>query len=489
VCGRKAEVATFGRERVLARVRVELLAPIAVARRVAEMIALGVLARSAYRAALASMLFTGRNLIAFVRAEFVFELMLPFEILGLLRQLLRVAGVVTRRALGVVLGVDLFAFALELAVLFRLLVGDLLLCLGFGLGAGEALLFERFDVFGELLFAGELLDQLFVARNLGLLDGVLFAQRFEKVTVADGKAKLADLRPHPDNITVYGEKDSVADLVKSIKGSGAGILEPLLITPVGEIIGGHRRYRAAQELRMDEVPVKVFDSTDKLEIGKALLEHNRQRVKTGVQIANEAKYQKELHRKLREREKQNGKAQGEKLPPEAKGKTRDAVGDELGLSGRTVDKAIKTADAIEKLRTEGKEDDAQEVETALNKSIERGLKVATAKGAIKAPKTRKTAAKKAAASAEPRTDVDASAGDADSTTAAEPTSENLSEASATPPPEPTPPEPDSNTALTHADVALAFLRSDAAKAMKDQQRRDWTKALKQIVACKEALSL
>ena len=311
-----------------------------------------------------------------------------------------------------------------------------------------------------------------------------------QIDIVDGKAKVADLRPHPDNVTVYGDKDSIGDLVKSIKESGVGILEPLLITPSGDIIGGHRRFRAAQELQMEEVPVRVFDSTDELEIGNALLEHNRQRVKTGVQIANEAKFQKELHRKLRDRKKENGKAQGENLPPEAKGKTRDAVGKEVGLSGRTVDKAVKTADAIEKLRTDGKEEDAQDVEAALNKSIERGLKVAKAKGAVPAPKTKKKPAKKAAAKVAETAAPDATtAGEPESFTSADPTSENPSEASAPPPAEPTPPHVDSDAALTHADQALTFLRSDAAKAMNNQQRRDWTKALNQIVTCKEALDL
>jgi ParB-like chromosome segregation protein Spo0J len=309
------------------------------------------------------------------------------------------------------------------------------------------------------------------------------------IFVTEGKAKLTDLRPHPENEKIYGDKDSIADLVDSIKERGKGILEPLLITPSGDIVGGHRRYRAAQELGLEEVPVRVFDSTDDLEIGKTLLEHNRQRIKTGIQIANEATFLKELNRKLREREKQKQTTEGKNLPPPPQGKTRDNIGKTLGVSGRTVDKAVKAAEGAVKLRAEGKEDDAAEVEAALQKSIERGLKVAKAKGAVPASKAKKKPAKKNTAKVSEKADDNDIHGAPDSATVAGPTSEKPSEPSAPPPPKPTPPQVDSDAALTHADHVITFLRSESAKTMKDQQRRDWTKALTQIVAGKEALSL
>jgi len=322
------------------------------------------------------------------------------------------------------------------------------------------------------------------------------------ITIIQGKAKVADLRPHPRNVTIYGEKDSVADLVKSINESKTGILEPLLITRPGEIIGGHRRYRAAQELKLEEVPVRVFDSTDELEIGKVLLEHNRQRIKSGVQIAAEANFLKELHQKQRERAKQKAEAAGEKLPPDTKRKTRDAVGEELGISGRTVDKVIKTNAAIETLRSEGKEEDAQEVESALNKSVERGLKVATAKGAIRAPKAKKkTIRKPTAAAAETPDTAQATVDEPSSDTKAERSDQNLSGASATPTPvaatpvvpapaaTPARPHIDSDKALTYADHVITFLRGNDAKHLSDPQRRDWGKALNQIATCHKTLGL
>jgi len=300
------------------------------------------------------------------------------------------------------------------------------------------------------------------------------------IVIVDGKAKVADLRPHPENVRIYGDKDSVADLVKSIKESGTGILEPLRITPSGEIIGGHRRYRAALEVGLEEIPVRVFEKTDELEILMVLLGLNRQRVKTGIQIAKEAELQTRLRKQLREREKQQRAIEGENLPPEAKGKLRDEVALELGMSGRTVDKAVKAVTAADKLRDEGKEDDAQEVEAALNKSIEAGLKVAVKKGAVAAPKPKKHA--KPEASATTAAAVSATVGDQNE--------KNVSAAHAdTPSATPTDSTLDSDTALTQADYALSFLRSESAKAMNDKQRRDWTKVLNQITNCQAALNL
>lgn len=65
---------------------------------------------------------------------------------------------------------------------------------------------------------------------------------------------------------------------------------------------------------------------------------------------------------------------------------------------------------LAKLHAEGKDDDAAEVEAALEKSIERGLKVAVEKEAVPAPKAKKKAARQAIAedreiTAEPSSDT------------------------------------------------------------------------------------
>src|SRR5690606_17819586 len=68
-----------------------------------------------------------------------------------------------------------------------------------------------------------------------------------------------------------------------------GVQVPLLITPEGVIISGHRRRQAAVIARLKEVPVIVRnDLTDPLDIEWVLIETNRQREKTAEVLAREA---------------------------------------------------------------------------------------------------------------------------------------------------------------------------------------------------------
>ena len=83
---------------------------------------------------------------------------------------------------------------------------------------------------------------------------------------------VSDLKPHPLNAQVYGYYDSLtdnADLAESIKKHG--ILTPLLVTMDNVIISGYRRWNAARELGLSEVPVIVADLTDELDIEEAVL--------------------------------------------------------------------------------------------------------------------------------------------------------------------------------------------------------------------------
>lgn len=77
----------------------------------------------------------------------------------------------------------------------------------------------------------------------------------------------------------YYDPNKQQQLVKSIEQYG--ILEPLLIRPTAdgryELVAGERRYRAAQELNLSEIPVVVKKLSDEEAIGIALIE-NLQRV-------------------------------------------------------------------------------------------------------------------------------------------------------------------------------------------------------------------
>jgi len=106
------------------------------------------------------------------------------------------------------------------------------------------------------------------------------------------------------SLQVYGE-DSCEDLVESIRE--LGVLQPLYATPKWVIISGHRRWKAAR-IAGRRVPVirKGYPTT--LDEHRAIIEHNRQRIKTGLQLYNEGKALEEIEReKARQRQVQGGK--------------------------------------------------------------------------------------------------------------------------------------------------------------------------------------
>src|SRR5690242_6883206 len=74
--------------------------------------------------------------------------------------------------------------------------------------------------------------------------------------------QVADLRPHPENVHIYGDAPD-PDLVKSIRE--LGVLEPLVVTEDGVVLSGCRRLAAAGEAGLGEVPVVLFAPKDELE--------------------------------------------------------------------------------------------------------------------------------------------------------------------------------------------------------------------------------
>ena len=73
----------------------------------------------------------------------------------------------------------------------------------------------------------------------------------------------------------YFDSEKQAQLVKSVREHG--ILEPLLVRPLGiedyELVAGERRYRAAQEVGLKEVPVVIRDFDDRQATQVALIEN------------------------------------------------------------------------------------------------------------------------------------------------------------------------------------------------------------------------
>lgn len=72
----------------------------------------------------------------------------------------------------------------------------------------------------------------------------------------------------------YFDPQAMQSLVESVKKDG--ILQPLLVRPVGdkyELVAGERRYRAAQEVGLTEVPVSVREMSDEQAVQYALTEN------------------------------------------------------------------------------------------------------------------------------------------------------------------------------------------------------------------------
>jgi ParB family transcriptional regulator, chromosome partitioning protein len=89
-------------------------------------------------------------------------------------------------------------------------------------------------------------------------------------TVAIGQIVLPSKQPRR-----YFDPDRMAQLVQSVQEHG--ILEPLLVRPVGEgkyeLLAGERRLRAAQKIGLEEVPIVAREFTDRQALQVALIEN------------------------------------------------------------------------------------------------------------------------------------------------------------------------------------------------------------------------
>jgi N6-adenosine-specific RNA methylase IME4 len=207
--------------------------------------------------------------------------------------------------------------------------------------------------------------------------------------------KVSELKPHPLSQAIYGEPDlGLLDSIQKL-----GILEPLVVKRDGTIISGHRRWRAALALGIEEVPCRVEDYEDELREHEAVIEYNRQRIKTFSQVMAEAEKLKEIEaEKAKRRMVEGGRigvivknadgcfdmkqgvqtfAQGEK------GKSRDKVAEKLGMSGFQFEKAEKVWQAAK-----SGDEVAKKLVEALDKkttSIHSAYKRLTAKKPMPAP--------------------------------------------------------------------------------------------------------
>ena len=100
----------------------------------------------------------------------------------------------------------------------------------------------------------------------------------EKEEAVDHTLTLNQITLSPTQPRRYFDPQAMQSLVESVKSEG--ILQPLLVRPVGnkyEVVAGERRYRAAQDAGLTEVPVVKREMSDEQAVQYSLIE-NLQRV-------------------------------------------------------------------------------------------------------------------------------------------------------------------------------------------------------------------
>src|SRR5262249_11179798 len=130
-----------------------------------------------------------------------------------------------------------------------------------------------------------------------------------------------------------------------------GLLQPITVTPSHQLIAGERRLEAAKRLGWETVPVYVVANLAEASAAlRAERDENTCRKdftpseKVALGEALEALERQAAKRRQRDGGRAGGKACGN-LPQASAGKTRDRVGEAVGMSGRTYERAQAVVEA------------------------------------------------------------------------------------------------------------------------------------------------
>jgi ParB family chromosome partitioning protein len=179
------------------------------------------------------------------------------------------------------------------------------------------------------------------------------------------------LTPHPRNASIYGTDEDVSDLVELIAESNW--VEPLVITPNYVIVSGHRRWKACQILRKENIPVVIREFSDDIAILKTLLLENASRHKTIEQRIREGIAWESIERD-KARQRQGTRTDLSNIPanlPEcSRGESRNAIAKRIGFSGRSYSKGRNIIERIDSELNEGNDPSAQALRSVLGKSID-----------------------------------------------------------------------------------------------------------------------
>lgn len=95
--------------------------------------------------------------------------------------------------------------------------------------------------------------------------------------------QVSKLIPHPLNSQIY-RLTQLEDLIYSI--GEVGLLQPIVINKVNQILSGHRRFEAIKKLGWEYVEVEVKD-VDPESSDLYLVHYNKQRIKSNQEILSE----------------------------------------------------------------------------------------------------------------------------------------------------------------------------------------------------------
>ena len=85
---------------------------------------------------------------------------------------------------------------------------------------------------------------------------------------------VAGIEPHPGQPRRIFHEESLVELAASIQARG--VIQPIIVRPHGhrfQIVAGERRWRAAQQARLHEIPAIVRDFSDEETLEVALIEN------------------------------------------------------------------------------------------------------------------------------------------------------------------------------------------------------------------------
>lgn len=210
---------------------------------------------------------------------------------------------------------------------------------------------------------------------------------------------ISELKIHPLNRQVYGNEVD-PDLVASLKEKGQ--LVPVTVTSDNMVISGHSRILALQQLGIDKVSTVSVDFEDENAIKEAIIHSNRQRKKNREQLAREYRVLSEIEEERTRRQIQENLTREQLMNSETENQSqeqdseqeiekrikesRKLASQKMGMNQRSADKASLVVDAIDRLMTSGKEEEAGKLRKTLNKvSVNKALDDAVQQGAIEKP--------------------------------------------------------------------------------------------------------